>query len=111
MTPFWDTGQRFSLMTFTSADRASNTPSRQNGDWMRRGASQISSRKLQAGDIEFTCWQYLRQTRRPFRFLIAPLYANGPFWEVDCETPADVDNEYLSASFFGREEDTPPFTR
>ena len=108
ITPFWDGERRFSLMNFVSTNGPLSS-GLQNGDWMPRDASQLSTRKLRANDVGFTCRQYLRQPRRPFVFGIGPLYANGPFWEINCQAAAGGYKQVLDASFFGREEDIPEF--
>jgi len=99
---FWNPSQISAQIVFGSIDpNADFQLSQRLADRLRAGAREQLRRDFQLGGVAFTCWQY-RNPRRHFA---------REWWNIDCQTPAEVRQWNLYVQFFGREEVIPAFYR
>jgi hypothetical protein len=110
VTPFWDSEQVFSRMSFGSVGpNGAFEFDHKMMELRRDGAAQVSRRDFRLGDVAVICWQYLPQNRRGIRFWLGHSYDSRLLWEIACETPVDVHVRDFYASFYGRSEDISAF--
>ncbi len=61
---------------------------------------------VRLGDVPLICRQYEAPDDK---FPRRRLFGVGPYWEVFCETPVDVHQQYFQATYFGQGDDMPAF--
>lgn len=103
MTPFWERKGLSSSVGFMSVNP--------NGHFgyddqptlaIRQGATDVTRREFQLGNVTLACWQYVLPYRRGYP------YGTGP-WEVSCLTPEGVHQCNFRGWFYGEESDLPLF--
>lgn len=93
--PFWNTPTPLSSFSSFSFESNTNAPALDAMTTEARRQETAEVREFRLRDGAFTCWQYQRHNGS----------RNWTNWNVDCDTPTAVQQQYLHTHFYGREQD------